>query len=456
MDATILPSTTAMSADAVPGQQHHSIVARVGNPGASPSSKRHAAPWPQSAFAESLKNAHVRSPASLLRSQVDAQPQPSRGHKRSATGEIKPAIRHQNHRQFPGNGLNGHLRTASVDSTGNRIAELSAQLRGRLSYAAAKVEQSRQLRRQGDRVSPQTGTSDVRDARQSVQGSHRLHNGFSEDSVVSAPALSQSHISSLKVTNGTTNQARARPAPQPSSMLQTPRLAPPVDITAGDRLRTARRRPNPNEVDGIPSHNSLSRHRRHHSEQEGDTALTSDPRWANTPETSLLTPSQSRLNDQVLAPLLSSNQSPVKRRTPSQNALMEKDAIETLLFMSSPENSGYHSSSRVTKSSVSVSIEAQMAASAHDSSQGSNVSRSNQMGTFDSFNHKVLRTALPAPRAGNHSINLETQAGDEIDRLLDQMEVDRGSDVESRLVSYESDIGASEQFGAYELGDACK
>lgn len=33
-------------------------------------------------------------------------------------------------------------------------------------------------------------------------------------------------------------------------------------------------------------------------------------------------------------------------RTPSQNAAMEKDAVETLLFMSSPVNPGYHPNSR--------------------------------------------------------------------------------------------------------------
>ena len=36
-----------------------------------------------------------------------------------------------------------------------------------------------------------------------------------------------------------------------------------------------------------------------------------------------------------------------KPRTPSQNAAMEKDAVETLLFMSSPGNSGYHPQSNL-------------------------------------------------------------------------------------------------------------
>jgi hypothetical protein len=125
MDATILPSATAMSPDAVSSQQQRSALVRAGDSNTSPTSKLHVAPWPQSAFSESLKNSHVRGAASLLRPQVDAQPQSSRGHKRSATGEIKAVVHHQNRRHLPSNGLNGHSRTASVDSNGNRIAEVS-------------------------------------------------------------------------------------------------------------------------------------------------------------------------------------------------------------------------------------------------------------------------------------------------------------------------------------------
>jgi hypothetical protein len=74
------------------------------------------------------------------------------------------------------------------------------------------------------------------------------------------------------------------------------------------------------------------------------------------------------------------------------------------------------------------------------------------MGTFDFLNHEAMRTNFPVSGMGNHSIGLEAQAGDEIDRLLDQMEVDRGSDV----VSYGLDTGASEQLSVYELDAAHK
>jgi hypothetical protein len=131
---------------------------------------------------------------------------------------------------------------------------------------------------------------------------------------------------------------------------------------------------------------------------------------------------------------------------------MEKDAIETLLFMSSPENSGYHSSSHARKSSMSVSIEAQMAASTQNSSQGSNTSAARQMATFNFFDNDVMRTAVPVSMAGHHVVGLEAQAGDEIDRLLDQMEVDKGSEAESHLLSY--DFGLGGQSGSYDLSGA--
>lgn len=74
-------------------------------------------------------------------------------------------------------------------------------------------------------------------------------------------------------------------------------LAPPADIVSG-----ARRRPSPNE----PNQHSRGTSR--------------DLRRAVRPAGS--------------------------QRTPSQNAAMEADAVETLLFMASPNNSGYHPASQ--------------------------------------------------------------------------------------------------------------
>lgn len=210
-----------------------------------------------------------------------------------------------------------------------------------------------------------------------------------------------------------------------------------------------RRRPNPNENGHSTSQHTTSGHRRHRSELDGKTALNTASRWTGISNASPFTPSQSGPNSRALTPLLTSNRSPMKRRTPSQNALMEKDAIETLLFMSSPENSGYQSGSRPRKSSVSVSIEAQMAASKHTSSQESNNSRGKHLETPNFFEHEALRTSLPASITGNPTFGFEAQAGDEIDRLLDQMEGDGRSDTD--LIAYSFDFGASQHPGSYEF-----
>ncbi|EEA28718.1 hypothetical protein PMAA_035140 [Talaromyces marneffei ATCC 18224] len=433
-----------MSTNAVPGQQRIAIPATDSDSRTIASTRSQRESWQQAAYSQPFSHGHVRGPAaSPSKSRIDTRPPPpppSRGHKRSATGEIKTAVYETQSRARPSNGIDGHSRTTSLDSTGNKIAELSAQLRARLSYAAAKVEQSRQLRQHGDSTPSKGSISGVQNTIQPVPESRQLHNG--------SLGMSHSQISDSTI-NGSIGQPGANTARQSSSLSQTPKLAPPVDIVTGDRLKTARRRPSPNEADGLVSHTSTPRHRRYHSEHEGKTGLESK---LTGPVDA--TPLRLKKNAQALTPLLPSNGSPVKQRTPSQNALMEKDAIETLLFMSSPDNSGYHSSTRARKSSMSVSIEAQMAASTQNSSQASNTSAARQMPTFNFFDNNAIRTAVPVPIIGHHSVGLEAQAGDEIDRLLDQMEVDKGSEAESHVIPYDFDLGVDDQSGSYNFGGA--
>ena len=93
-----------------------------------------------------------------------------------------------------------------------------------------------------------------------------------------------------------------------------------------------------------------------------------------------------------------------------------------------------------------------MATSTQNSSQGSNTSAARQMATFNFLDGDALRTAASVPMAGHHFVGLEAQAGDEIDRLLDQMEVDKGSEAESHLISYDFDLGVGGQSGSYDFG----
>lgn len=130
MDASILGSkaAAALSTNALPSHQQCLIPSSSGHSGPVVSAKTQREPWPQPAYTEPLSNGHVRGPAaSPSKSRIDTRPPPSRGHKRSATGEIKLAVYEDHNLTRPSNGTNGHSRTTSLDSTGNKIAEVSNQ-----------------------------------------------------------------------------------------------------------------------------------------------------------------------------------------------------------------------------------------------------------------------------------------------------------------------------------------
>lgn len=272
--------------------------------------------------------------------------------------------------------------------------------------------------------------------------SRQSYNGSPEGTIISAPETSSARASQL---NGTYEHTRSSMPPQ-TTLLQPPKLAPPVNIVSANNPHTARRRPNPNETNGTSLYNP--RHRRYNSELGGHSYNSN---LTTSSGTSSFNSSSQSSNGHSEIPVGSSNRSPVKRRTPSQNALMEQDAIETLLFMSSPENSGYHANSRPRQTGVSVSIEAQIESNSNgntqNSSQGSNISNSRNAG-ISNFLYSATGP-LPAP-----SIGLEAQAGDDIDRLLDQMETDGRNDSETRLSSYDfAPLGNQELdlYGSYDI-----
>lgn len=183
----------------------------------------------------------------------------------------------------------------------------------------------------------------------------------------------------------------------PTKLLPIPKLAPPADIIASHG-EAWRRRPNPNAI-SKPSHDSPpAQHRRHHSHQETSMARLYTSTSAGT--TSL----------QSTAPTFNPNGF-LRPDIQSQNSAMEQDAIETLLFMSSPENSGYHSSPRplqgpTKQSNFSSSTYALKNGPPHDRNP---LQRGKTDRGLESRN--LVR-------------GLEAHAGDEIDRILDQIESD--------------------------------
>lgn len=107
---------------------------------------------------------------------------------------------------------------------------------------------------------------------------------------------------------------------------------------------------------------------------------------------------------------------------------MEQDAIETLLFMSSPENSGYRSSPRplqpaATQQSLNASLYAN-----HENHDRGTATHDSQSPPSGNSSHSQ------EAKSQNHGLGLEAQAGDEIDRILDQMDSD--SEEDARYASH--------------------
>ncbi|RAL13778.1 uncharacterized protein BO97DRAFT_341958 [Aspergillus homomorphus CBS 101889] len=336
----------------------------------------------------------------------------------------------------------GRLRSKSIGSLSreSRIAALSVHLRTRLAYAAAKIEKSRQIQKAQDL--PPTARIDYL-----LRSGHLPYPGQTDAQHavrVSSPASTTMSSPDMHTTAGynhPSGSARLSPAAWseaasphmvPSrhhhhhhhhhhqSLMDRstrPRLAPPVDIIPmGGSSHTRRRRPNPNEF----IHRPFS-HRRHHSHQELD-----------------LSQSNSTHSERILVPgtppLHASNSASSARygglgseQGHSRNSTMEQDAIETLLFMSSPGHTGYHSNSQ-------------------HSQRPQNVPRSSN-GSQESS----LRVPWGQPshrgstqgQSAEELTGLEAQAGDEIDRLLDQMDSDSEGDGEMDRVSGRSRQGGS-------------
>lgn len=286
---------------------------------------------------------------------------------------------------------------------------MSAQLRNRLAYAAAKVERKRHTGSKSPLQSLQDATASPQISidRKQTNTSCVGDNDSPEGTTVSAPdppAGYNSHHpdSTAPSPELLSSYPNSHTAPQgsPKSLFPVPKLAPPVDIVSNGQSGR-RRRPNPNEWMQPPRINPLFRHRRHHSQQE----VSVHKPYPDYPGTPPLRP--------TAYPTSTPYNGASKLQTNSQNSSMEQDAIETLLFMSSPENSGYRSNTRQRQDAISNSIGSSMGGS-------SSVTGSSQPYGFN--------FQIPQSHTG-----MEAQAGDEIDRMLDQMG-DSDSEDERRFV----------------------
>ncbi|KAJ5513622.1 hypothetical protein N7463_003174 [Penicillium fimorum] len=357
---------------------------------------------------------------SRTRSKFDASLAPSQ--KRTAAGDFKSTLDPPTPHSAATNGA-ARRRSQSTGSSayGSRIAQLSVHIRTRLSYAAAKVEQARQSRE----TTPQTALR--------TYNSASLLSPSATIDVASLPAGKTTRFSPDSQTSSNGNphnfpsHNRSRSAFSSNQFLPIPKLAPPLDIIPSNG-HNQRRRPNPNAVTKPSDHTPISRHRRHHSHQENGLTRPLNGQAILGPETPSLSSSYANVPT-------STPNGFYRPRTHSENTLMEQDAIETLMFMSSPENSGYRFSPRPlqaasTQSSLNESINA--------SSNGTHYNGSQSSQSSESHNGRVSEKK-PA---------LEAHAGDDIDRLLDQMDSD--SEDEGRYASYRLGINGAHPFRGHQ------
>lgn len=314
------------------------------------------------------------------------------------------------------------------------------QLRTRLSHAAAKVEKNRQSQDLCSKspLHALRGTIPALSSTSPVNNGKQLDVGIGLDDRpddTAASAFNRSATYNFQPPNGPpriseasssySNAHSTQPTSQysPRKSQQAPKLAPPVDIISGWGSGR-RRRPNPNEWAQPPRINPPSRHRRHHSQLEFGV---SKPYFGHAIHAIPGTPS---LRPPYEYPTSTPYNGHTRLPTNSKESSMEQDAIETLLFMSSPENSGYRSNTQ-RQNTICNSIDSSMG-SGSSSTSNTNLYLNRHMNT-----HCNTRPpALDSDDQSRHN-GLEAQAGDEIDRMLDQMG-DSDSEDEKRFASAHS------------------
>ncbi|KLJ11263.1 hypothetical protein EMPG_13436 [Blastomyces silverae] len=473
IDTNLTPSTPS------PGLSNHDYAPlSFSRSPAKASTKPHAHAHSRSVDIGSLRSTGLLT-SKVVKSPIDGRPgvntaiEVSQGQKRTASGEVKSGVSPGSLRSPEAATTTRRSRTMSTDSTGSRIAELSAQLRARLSYAAAKVEKDwpiHKLEEEAHAVPPRLEYSSASQSSLSLgfkspfrsprgpshsRGRHSIsstpqHNGLSK---LRDPNFTHtiSSVSPMKVparrnkSSSPNRNARAY-IPPPATFTNTnpPRLAPPADIVSGNG-NGPRRRPNPNDALLQTSSANHNYYPRNQSFTDGGHSASSTQTTTSTVAI-LDTPPQSQpqLSRQSATPsTTSAAAAPTtmpfpKQRTPSQNALMEKDAIETLLFMSSPENSGYHPSSQQTQQSDysgthltlpppylprsssqrSSSIESRLGLGIRHHSTP-NVARPTRKVSFADDDTSNGSSDV-YPRNGPSGLR-EHEAGDAIDRMLDEL-----------------------------------
>ncbi|UKZ61805.1 uncharacterized protein TrAtP1_003063 [Trichoderma atroviride] len=222
--------------------------------------------------------------------------------KRMADGEVKAGMANMSPIKGRGHGHARNLSAVSVTSTGSTIGELSAELKTRLSYAMVKVNfgwqghsiEEVESMAASQAASPTSGSSTIR--RHGSSTSPRL------DVTAASTQVHRAQQSAIR-----------RKSDSPNLMSNKPSLAPPATIQPS--LNAARSNP-----------------RRNSSPRYTPTMLShSHSASPHTPAQPMAVESHQSLSQpaRMTDPIL----------FPSHQNVREQDAMEALLFMSSPNNS---------------------------------------------------------------------------------------------------------------------
>ncbi|KAI9829323.1 MAG: hypothetical protein M1819_006386 [Sarea resinae] len=335
---------------------------------------------------------------------TDGRPKCPNGRKRTASGSVKSAGALSSHGNAAPNGhshVSGQnkvfLLSYSMPSSTLTELQLSSQLRTRLSTAFSKVQHGwgqPQPVAEADRYMPVQRIPSASSAPNSPtarRGSHsnveRVNNRLNRDGSLQPPPSSIRHVRTLSDSAGVDLPSRHRSvetkyqpsqsntpmSPPPSAAAATgtqqartyesfwrnhnssnnnpasrmfraqvsqnphPSLAPPVDIVS-------RRKGHNNSAPPLLSQVSpLQRGQGHWSpiHQRSSSNNQDELSWAqSTPST--IRPSSQPTSSSATAAAIGRDRGRATAVSQTQKAAMEQDAVETLLFMSSPGNSSYH------------------------------------------------------------------------------------------------------------------
>lgn len=256
--------------------------------------------------------------------------------KRMANGEVKPL-----ESSLPTSPVEssqyGHSRNGSRMSRGSQIGQLSNQLQTRLSYAMIKVQNGWQSHNISELESM---TSTQASPISAVSDAHRL---------------SERHLpTNLPADPSKFMQQSERTATAPNYPYLSPGNGATTSGHIYDNLQHANFDRNLRPIKVGAAYESFWRDHEASGTSGPIGVPTAGPSLAPPADIFARAPRRSDVTKKQPPPLrtnnLDTNSAPItpppkrqsKIRTPSQQAEVEKDAVESLLFMSSPGNSGYH------------------------------------------------------------------------------------------------------------------